>query len=531
MSTRRRRLMGCIATAVALLQLCMIILYLNTPVPNDEGYSIDLTSNEYYVPSPSPISSSSVAGPVLVPPLPPPPLAKETKEQKVPHPLPPQFNLDEAKEECFRQQPSPCFFDFQWRPIPQVLIQQRSRHPKTNQWLPVKRPYSNHTRKLQLLYHCHYEHYTTTMDRFFYDEIDAAVTHPGINVSFWGPYFPGWNENISTIDNINTHFHDMQFDIIYSMDHWQSQFPTTAVAVSTIGDCHTPHTCQQSIQSYDDVIALRYAGEIVDLFRPEQWKETNSLNMNEALRNNNTHEYKYLRNREMPLFVHNPDCAPEDVFYPSKLNETQKWHHPRIYPAQLFGSTWGELYPLRSTIREGINKSIIFNATEFNHPGYNIFVNLTKPNYPVGQYSPKDPNTAHLRAQQDTYAKAMRETQICVFDSSRVRKAIRKYHEAFLSGCVVAADIPLEMEEIFRDVTIPLRLDMNAEEVNDILQVYLADKERLAWMAREAFYRARQHWTCRNKVDRLIESAARLLNGDKGYWFPFGFSAGCRDYP
>ncbi|KAJ3076259.1 hypothetical protein HDU99_001375, partial [Rhizoclosmatium hyalinum] len=183
--------------------MCMIILYARI---------------EYFKPS------ASVLVPVPAP----------LKEHEVPRPPPPQYDLDDAKEECFRSQPSTCFFDFKWRPIPQVLIQKRSRHPRTNQWLPVKRPYSNHTRKLQLLYYCHQEHYRTSMDRFLYDEIDSAVTHPGINVSFWGPAFPGWNDHKSVIENINFHFQNVTFDIIYSMDHWQSQFPTTAVAISTI---------------------------------------------------------------------------------------------------------------------------------------------------------------------------------------------------------------------------------------------------------------------------------------------------------
>ena len=96
-----------------------------------------------------------------------------------------------------------------------------------------------------------------------------------------------------------------------------------------------------------------------------------------------------------------------------------------------------------------------------------------------------------------------------------------------MSGCVVAADIPLEMEDMFTDVIIPLRQDMTAEEVQDTLLQYMNDKKRLAWMAAEAFKRARENWTCRNKVDRLLEAAAKIRSGKRGYWFPFGFSTDC----
>ena len=35
-----------------------------------------------------------------------------------------------------------------------------------------------------------------------------------------------------------------------------------------------------------------------------------------------------------------------------------------------------------------------------------------------------------------------------MFDSTIIRKSIAKFYEPFLTGCVVASDIPVEMEEL-----------------------------------------------------------------------------------
>lgn len=59
-------------------------------------------------------------------------------------------------------------------------------------------------------------------------------------------------------------------------------------------------------------------------------------------------------------------------------------------------------------------------------------------------YIPGHMSYARQRAKRTEFAEGMRNAQICVFDSSMEKKAIRKYAQAFLSGCVVAADRTLD---------------------------------------------------------------------------------------
>ena len=82
-----------------------------------------------------------------------------------------------------------------------------------------------------------------------------------------------------------------------------------------------------------------------------------------------------------------------------------------------------------------------------------------------------------------------------------------------MSGCVVASDMPFEMEEVFRGVVIPLRQDMSAQEVQDVLEEYAGDKERLARMAGEATTEGRELLKVFTRESRVeaIAAAAGLV--------------------
>ncbi|KAJ3331877.1 hypothetical protein HDU76_001965 [Blyttiomyces sp. JEL0837] len=362
------------------------------------------------------------------------------------------------------------------------------------------------------------------MDRFLYDEVRAAAKHPELEVRIWGHDWPFYNNSEIPIVNINNVFGSPDyFDIVYTIEAWFNRTFPSSVVIHSVGDCHGLDCVKDNNVAYNaDGIALRYAGILLDLFRWEQWQKRVK---------DTTYE-----NRSMPFLFHHTDCGDETILHPAELSRNgERWEDSRPYKARLFGAVNAGLYPLRTTVKKGIEEGII-KAELVIHPGYNVNAEAvsdlpTNDTSSAGLVLDRDPHVAHLFRIQQSYAEQLRQTQICIFDSSVVRKAIRKYHEAFLSGCVVAGDIPLEMENTFRDVVIPLRLDMSASEIQATLDEYVHDTERLAWMAVEGFRRARAVWTCRAKVDRLLEAAGKIKGGEKGYWFPFEFSATCREYP
>ena len=128
------------------------------------------------------------------------------------------------------------------------------------------------------------------------------------------------------------------------------------------------------------------------------------------------------------------------------------------------------------------------------------------------------------------------------------KKAIRKYAQAFLSGCVVAADskyhrpilgyiltsetlsVPTEQEEAFRNFMIPLRTDASIEEINRVIYDALLDPFELQRKALEAFAYAREYLTNSRKVDRILHDMEMYREGERGYSFAMPLSLSCRKY-
>ena len=65
-------------------------------------------------------------------------------------------------------------------------------------------------------------------------------------------------------------------------------------------------------------------------------------------------------------------------------------------------------------------------------------------------YLPDAPLVANATANYRLFVSRLQESKVCMFDSTVIRKSIAKFYEAFLAGCVVASDLPYEMEELYR---------------------------------------------------------------------------------
>lgn len=112
----------------------------------------------------------------------------------------------------------------------------------------------------------------------------------------------------------------------------------------------------------------------------------------------------------------------------------------------------------------------------------------------------------HERLRED-FAAGMRTSRICVFDASLERKMIRKYAQAFLSGCVVvschqaawtnhqAGDLPTEHETALSKFMIVLKPSWDIERINREIQWHLDRPEVMQRKALEAFAYARRYLT------------------------------------
>ena len=102
--------------------------------------------------------------------------------------------------------------------------------------------------------------------------------------------------------------------------------------------------------------------------------------------------------------------------------------------------------------------------------------------------------------------------------------------EALMVGCVPAADLPFEMEEIFREVVIPLSVDMTAGEINEVITKALQDPLDLQKRAAKGLILARKYFSCQKKTERALFLMDEYRNGFRGYYFPYGYRLGCHSY-
>ena len=301
------------------------------------------------------------------------------------------------------------------------------------------------SRDWRILYLTDFVDLETRMDPFLYDQIDAAMRHPRIKVSVWGRDWLGWDGKSETAANLQARFScnlSKHFDIIYvahtrfddlialpSCPHHASwQQPTV---VYEFGDCHdvdgsqridasAPGSCTKKLPPAADVVLARYGHELLSLFLPMP---------------------RHLRDKPR-LYMGSLDCAPPLM-------------HPRLPDAErtevaLIGSASRKWYPLRFSVHEAIKQGLVTNGTTRKHKG--TFTFKVRPGAKRDEARVAYDGPQHgalylrqMREQYEEYAKQLGRARICVFDSVIPRKMIRKYAEALMSGCVVAADVPVRL--------------------------------------------------------------------------------------
>ncbi|ODN78592.1 hypothetical protein L202_04199 [Cryptococcus amylolentus CBS 6039] len=406
-----------------------------------------------------------------------------------------------------------------------------------------------------------YKDYLERMNTHTYEIVDAALRHPGLIVDVWGPGWAGYDRSIPLSANIRKRSHrisqlekskeafekkrrnirskgkqvveeseiwvkpewlstvpyecsDVRFDVVLTISNiFKENDPHLDVLdcgtllVQQLGDCHELRCSYEWYPQANNITLSKYAFELPELFEYSKVKA------------------KY-PDWEMGLFGHSPDTANEWDFWPVKWNEKKA-------DAKIFGYD-GSFYPIRTTVTnnirdlEGSDQKPLVGRHP--HPGYTVSVPQQARDDPLETYE-KDHQyyTTHLKLRRD-FAKGMRESRVCVFDSSLERKLIRKYAQAFLSGCVVASDLPTEQEAALSKFVIPLKSSWNIEQINSAIQYYLDRPEVLQQMAVDALVYARQHLTTTTKVDHILEMADHYRGGSRGYEFPYGFSMRCRAY-
>ena len=81
-----------------------------------------------------------------------------------------------------------------------------------------------------------------------------------------------------------------------------------------------------------------------------------------------------------------------------------------------------------------------------------------------------------------------------------------------------------------RDMIIVLPQNATATLVADTINEALADEAGLQRKAARGLHTGLKHFTCYNKVERILNAVDDFRQGFRGFRFPFGFSLGCNLY-
>ncbi|WRT69629.1 uncharacterized protein IL334_006618 [Kwoniella shivajii] len=456
---------------------------------------------------------------------------------------------------------------------------------------PIPLPTGQEKRRFMFL--TDYNDYLERMNTHTYEIVDAALRHPHLIVDVWGPGWEGYDRSIPLSANIRKRSHRIsqlekskkEFDLaksktkedkekeikrlakrewisrrlevtrsptidngieniedeeeIWTKPNWSDQIPEEcsdvkfdvvftisniysetdphvdaldcdALLIQQLGDCHELRCSYEWYPHANNITVSKYAFELLELFEHDKVKA------------------KY-PDWQMGMFGHSPDTGNEWDFYPVR------WADKTAH-AKVFGYD-GSFYPIRTTVTDYLRlievepnlpeRTVI---SRHPHPGYSVSVPSSARDQPLETYELEhEYYETHLKLRED-FAKGMRESKICIFDASLERKMIRKYAQAFLSGCVVASDLPTEHEEALSKFVIPLKSSWTIEKINEVLRYYLEREDLLQQMALDGLIWARQHLTTTNKVTHLLQMTDHYRHGSRGYEFPYGFSMRCRSY-
>ncbi|ORY34796.1 hypothetical protein BCR39DRAFT_461978 [Naematelia encephala] len=425
--------------------------------------------------------------------------------------------------------------------------------------------------KWRVMFLTDYIDYLERMNTHTYEIVDAAIRHPHTTVDVWGPGWAGYDRSVPLSTNIRRrqrrleqlaiakaefeadqeerrkevgrqnrwarwttkplevfvekHFvappwpdwateedtcGDENFDIVWTIsDIFKQDDPHVDVLdcgtmlVQQLGDCHELRCMNEWYPQANNITLSKYAFELQEIFAYDNVK-------------------RRFPSWEMGIFGHSPDTGNEWDYWPVSWAK-------KTAQASVFGFD-GSFYPIRTTVTDYLWTESPTLITRHPHPGYTLDMPDEARDHPLETYTPNhELYQNHLSLRAD-FARGMREAKICVFDASLERKLIRKYAQALLSGCVIAADLPTEHEEALERFTIPLKPSWGIEKIHAEIERYLAMPEKLHQMSMDGFIYARRHLTTTRKVSDVLDMAQAYREGVRGYSYPHSWSSRCRAY-
>jgi hypothetical protein len=275
---------------------------------------------------------------------------------------------------------------------------------------------------MNILFLVSHYYYQQKMARSRFYQMDAVGRCDGVQVTYWGTGFPGYDDAETLHENIQRVFGRSAFDLIhvYKPENHRD-----------VAGCPIPKAID-----YDETRKRR--AKVREVLQNEvRLAIFHYYNEMQAMQ-----RYSSRLTRQCSL-VHLPHCAERSIFEPA----ARAWEE-RSIPLLLTGVLGQKHYPLRARYAALIRAGRLGGEIR-PHPGYRLA------------------GLDQIQAQYVDYAHHLGRARIALVSSSKFHYALAKYFEAAMAGCLLVGDIPQELQDTLGRYMVRLTPGMSDDHIVD----------------------------------------------------------------
>lgn len=292
--------------------------------------------------------------------------------------------------------------------------------------------YMHKHRMLRVLFLCNHAYYQHKMSRGRFLYMAALASLKDVHVDWWGIDWPMYQSQLTVEKNLRIRGQHYDVVYVYKPNEFKEFSKVNALRVIEYNEMYDVEgTVKEIIDADAQLIICHHANEI----GPVKAKCPGRT------------------------FVYIPHCSDPKHFH--------NYNRPKTTDVLVIGRLSPRVYPLRTRVYSNILPRLVeagFTATWFNHPGYDL-------------------KNACDNLHVNTYAKAISQARIAVFCSGTPKTRYAKYTEVPFCGTAIAADIPNDDAEFFREFVIEINMSMSDDEILGKLVHHLKYKSTLEKIA------------------------------------------------
>ncbi len=367
--------------------------------------------------------------------------------------------------------------------------------------------------KIRMLFLTSLEDYNVVMDRWVFMRYEAALKHPYVDASLWGPDFPRWNASLTIRQNLLKTYGTVYFDIVVAWI-WHSPVPYKKEKWMT------PQSLRELKEISNETAILIMEDETwCDVSENCSTEKIDVLSGATLMARAYAHELLLPHNQLLAaqgVYFHLPKTAAADHFF-------QPADAHKDIDILLIGAQSFNIYPIRTR-----TTAVLLDSAEFQEHGVNVY-HYAHPGY--WESEAKDTVNVSIAMQQfQKYASLLKRAKIVVTDSSRYLYGVMKYAEVPIAGALLVGDLPAEREDDIAKYIVPINLQMSRQDIVVLLLHWLQNNDKRIQRAELGQKIALSKFTHDHAIDLILSAYVRLKQGRYGTWFPFPFSLRCRGF-